>query len=363
MIDMGRGGGRSGGRNGRGGRAGSRPSTRSGAAALVFAATLWLALPLEAQGDPGLARLEREIGRLAGLAGGRVGVAALHLETGREVYLNADERFPMASSYKVPIAVTLFTRVQRGDVSLDSMISLRPADLHPGSGTLTELFDDPGVILSLRNLVELMLLISDNSATDLVLRLAGGAGAVTDHMRAIGLSGIRVDRPTLNLIADWAGVPRLPAEAEYTAAGFRNLSRAVPDSARAAAARTFDADPRDTATPRAMTALLARLWRGELLDSARTALMLDIMRRSTTGAGRIRGMLAPDVEVSHKTGTIGGTTNDVGIITLPDSAGHVAVSLFVKESTREVEERERVIAHLARAVYDYFTFNPRGSLP
>jgi beta-lactamase class A len=319
--------------------------------------------PVSAQTDPGLARLEREIGRLATLAGGRVGLGALHIETGREVYLNADERFPMASSFKVPVAITLLTRVQRGEVSLDSMIALQPADLHPGSGTLTELFDDPGVILSLRNLVELMLLISDNSATDIVLRVAGGTTAVTERLRAFGLDGIRVDRPTLNLIADWIGVTRLPSEAEYTPTAFRDLSRTVPDSVRAAAARVFDADPRDTATPRAMTALLTRLWRGELLDSTRTTLLLDIMRRSTTGAGRIRGMLAPDVEVSHKTGTIGGTTNDVGIITLPDSAGHVAVSLFVKESTRPVEERERAIAHLARAVYDYFTFNPRGSLP
>ena len=52
--------------------------------------------------------------------------------------------------------------------------TIQPGDLHPGSGTLTELFDDPGVVLSVRNLLELMLLISDNSATDVVLRVAGG---------------------------------------------------------------------------------------------------------------------------------------------------------------------------------------------
>lgn len=316
-----------------------------------------------AQQDPGLARLEREITRLATLAGGRVGVGAVHLPTGRTLYLNGDERFPMASSYKVPIAVQLLTRVERREVRLDTMIALQPSDLHPGSGTLTELFDDPGVILSLRNLIELMLLISDNSATDLVLRTAGGPGAVTARMSALGLDGIRVDRPTMALIADWIGVRRLPPESELTPAGFRDLARDVPDSVRAQAAQAFNTDPRDTATPRAMSTLLARLWRREILKDSSTVLLLDIMRRSTTGAGRIKGMLRPDVEVAHKTGTIGGTTNDVGIMTLPDDAGDVAVAIFVKESELDVEERERAIAHIARAVYDYFAFNPRGSQP
>ncbi len=330
---------------------------------LLIAMPATLVREAAAQQDPGLARLEREITRLAALAGGRVGVGVVHLPTGRELYLNSDERFPMASSYKVPIAVQLLTRVERRDVRLDTMVALRPSDLHPGSGTLTELFDDPGVILSLRNLIELMLLISDNSATDLVLRLAGGPSAVTARMHGLGLDGIRVDRPTVSLIADWIGVQRLPPEAELTPSVFRDLARDLPDSVRERAAQAFNTDPRDTATPRAMTALLARLWRREILKDSSTALLLDIMRRSTTGAGRIKGMLRPDVEVAHKTGTIGGTTNDIGIMTLPDDAGYVAVAILVKESDLDVEERERAIAHIARAVYDYFAFNPRGSLP
>lgn len=307
--------------------------------------------------DPGLARLEAELARLAVIAGGRVGAAALHLETGREVYLARGEPFPMASSYKVPIAVQLLTRVDRGEISLDSMIAIRPGDLHPGSGTLTELFDDPGVILSLRNLLELTLLISDNSATDVVLRLAGGPAAVTERMRALGVEGIRVDRPTVRLIADWIGVRNLPGD-DVGASHFRELARAVNDEERKAAAAAFDKDPRDTSTPEAMAVLLAKVFRGEALSPASTSLLLDIMRRSTTGAGRLKGMLPPDVRVSHKTGTIGGTTNDVGIVELPDGAGHVVTVVFVKESDRPVETRERAIAQIARAAYDYFLFNP-----
>src|SRR5690606_29412072 len=261
-------------------------------------------------------RLEREIARLAELAGGTVGVAAVHLETGRAVYLNRTERFPMASAYKVPIAVELLTRVDRGEVRLDSLIEIRPEDLHPGSGTLTSLFDDPGVILSVHNLLELMLLISDNSATDILLRLAGGAEAVTARMRAVGAEGIRVDRPTSLLIGDWLGGKGLPANGEISPAEFRKLADAVPQAQRDSAAAAFDADPRDTATPEAMARLLERIWRREILSAESTELLLDIMRRCETGEGRIKGMLPPWVEVAHKTGTIGGTTNDVGIISL-----------------------------------------------
>jgi beta-lactamase class A len=302
--------------------------------------------------DPNLPRLEREIGRLAALSGGRMGVAALHLQTGRAVYLNRSERFPMASSYKVPIAVQLLTRVDRGEIRLDSMVTIQPSDLHPGSGTLTELFNDPGVSLSLRNLLELMLLISDNSATDIMLRTAGGGAAVTQRMRALGIEGVQVDRPTMNLIADFMGW-RIPAGSS----DWRGAPNATP-AGRDSAAKAFDSDIKDTSTPEGMALLLEKIWRGEGLSQQSRDLLLDIMTRSTTGALRIKGLLPPNVSVAHKTGTIGGTTNDVGIITLPDNGGHVITVTFVKSSTLPVEARERAIAQVARAIYDYFLFNP-----
>ncbi len=322
--------------------------------------------PLAAQAttaaaDPGLQRLEREIGKLAGIAGGTVGVAAIHLETGREVYLNRGTRFPMASSYKVPIAVQLLTRVDRGELRLDSMVALRPEDISPGSGTLSQLFQTPGVALSLRNLTELMLLISDNSATDVVLRTAGGPAVVTERMRALGLQGIQVDRSTLRLISDFIGIRNLPPEEEVTPARFRELADAVGQEEQQAAARAFNADLRDTSTPEEMARLLARVWRKEILSPESSELLLDIMRRSTTGTERIKGMLPPWIEVSHKTGTIGGTTNDVGIIELPEGAGHVVTVLYVKDSERDVPTRERAIAQISRAIYDYFLFNPGTS--
>ena len=307
--------------------------------------------------DPGLRRLEQELAHLATFSGGKLGVGMIHLETGRELFFNRDEPFPMASTYKVPIAVQLLTLVDSGRVRLDSLISLRASDLHPGSGTISNLLDDPGVALSVRNLLELMLLISDNSATDVVLRTAAGGSAVNARLRALGVSGISVDRPTVRLIADAIGISNLPAESELTIQRFGELARAVPESAQKSAAALFYRDRRDTSTPEGMTRLLAKIWRGEALSRQNTDLLLDIMRRCETGQQRIKGLLPTDVVVMHKTGTLSlGVANDVGIITLPNNAGHVALSVFVKESTLDNAAQERTIAHVARAVYDYFLF-------
>ena len=118
-------------------------------------------------------KLERELGRLAAEAGGTVGVSAVHLESGRKISLRGSEKLPMASTFEVPVAVQLLQRVDDGEVRLDQMVEIQPANHHPGSGILTELFNKPGVSLSLRNLLELMPLISDNSGADLCMRLAG----------------------------------------------------------------------------------------------------------------------------------------------------------------------------------------------
>ncbi len=311
--------------------------------------------------DAALQRLEREIARLAKAAGGVVGVSATHLETSRRVSLNGSERFPMASTFKVPIAVQLLTRVDKGELRLDQMIQFKTSDLHPGSGTLTDLLNQPGLALSVRNLIELMLLISDNSATDVCLRLAGGAEAVTARMRELGINGIDVNRSTAQLIADWIGILRVPPENEWSPTLFRTLSERVKPEERKAAAAKFDADPRDTATPEAMTALLERIYRRDLLKPESTELLLDIMRRCRTGEARLKGILPMGTEVAHKTGTIGGTTNDVGIVTLPDDAGHVAIAVFVKSSEKELSARERTIAEIARSVYDFFLFQRQAA--
>ena len=83
------------------------------------------------------------------------------------------------------------------------------------------------------------------------------------------------------------------------------------------------------------------------------------MERCRTGAGRLRGLLPPDTLVAHKTGTIGGTVNDVGVMTLPQNAGQVVIAVFIKGSDASEAVREKTIAQIGRAVRDYYLFVDR----
>ena len=300
--------------------------------------------------------LEQEFARFEASSGGTMGIAALHLESGRSAWLNPDEAFPMASTYKVPIAVRLLSMVDDGELALDQRVDIGTEEYSPGSGMLAKLLDDPGLSVSIHNLLEIMLLISDNTATDRLLDTVGGGGAVTAHMRAIGVDGVRVDRPTIRLIGDWLGVEDMPSASGRTWDDYVALVDALPEAEREQAKFAFELDPRDTATPRGMAMLLEKIWRGEALSSASTDLLIDIMERCETGEARLKGLLPEGTVLAHKTGTIGRTTNDVGVVTLPGDAGDVVVVAFVKNSDLSGPERERAIAEAARAAHDYFLF-------
>ena len=320
--------------------------------AVSFFYLLSTCLPAQPEG---LAHLEGEIARLEPLSGGLVGVGIWHLESDEQLVFRPGQTFPMASSYKIPVAVQLLRRVEAGELRLDSMVTLTAADIHPGSGTISRLLDDPGVALSALNLLELMMLISDNSATDVCIRLAGGPEAINAMMRQNGIEGLSVDRPTLALIANYIGLDWAPGK-NSSMPEFRKAAEALNEADSEMAKSGFSKDPRDQSTPGAMALLLAKIWKGELLNSEHTELLLDVMYRCETGNNRLKGVLPPGTRVAHKTGTIGGTTNDVGIIDLPMGRGHVIVAAFVRDSEIEVERREEVIAHIARAAYDYFLF-------
>jgi beta-lactamase class A len=318
------------------------------AASLVRAAT-----------DPALARLEQQIEYVSHATDGVAGVNAVHIETGRTVSLRGTEAFPMASAFKLPVAVQILSLVDDGKLTLDQMVSLTPSDLHPGSGRLTELFFHPGVSLSIANLLELTIVISDNTAADVLLHEAGGPPAVTAKMRALGFPGIRVDRSTALLISDWQGAKNLPPEAQWNREIWDKLYDAVPERDHLRARRTEMLDPRDTATPDDMTRLLLRIWKRDVLTPESARVLLDMMDRCQTGKSRIKGLLPQGTDVAHKTGSLGGVANDVGFITLPGDAGHVAVSVFTKASNKPEEASEKAIAEIARTIYDYFVLVPR----
>ena len=84
------------------------------------------------------------------------------------------------------------------------------------------------------------------------------------------------------------------------------------------------------------------------------------MRRCQTGDPRLKGLLPTGTEVAHKTGTALGIVNDVGVITLPNGAGHIAIVVFIKDSESSVADSEYSIAEVARGAYDHFLSRPHG---
>jgi beta-lactamase class A len=188
---------------------------------------------------------------------GVVGIAAWHLEEDVHAVHNGDEPFPMASVYKVPIAYAVMLDVAEGRLALDDSIAVTPSDYAPGSSSLALAGGRDGGRFAVRDIIRLSITESDNTASDVLLRLVGGGEEVTRRMRALGIEGLRVDRSVRRFISEWRGVGDVPDE--WSLPVYEARAARVPPEERARAARAFEQDPRDTATPEAVAALLAAI--------------------------------------------------------------------------------------------------------
>ena len=252
---------------------------------------------------------------------GRVGVAAVCLETGEGASRRGGEPFRAQSIYKIPISMAALRVAERRGWKLDHPVRVTRADIVPGPfpSPARDAWRAGRPELPLATLVRHALSLSDNTASDVLLRLAGGPAGVNAYTAGLGLSGIVVATP---------------------------LARFVPD--------------RNTLTPDASVALLGALWRGGPVTAPSRALLLDALAKCQTGPGRLRGLLPAGTPVAHKTGTSGSwggltlATNDVGIVTLPDGR-HLAIAAFVADARASEPACERTLARLARAAWDCWT--------
>ncbi len=280
---------------------------------------------------------------------GRLGVAAQDLSSGLNVSINGDETFCMASAYKVAIASKVMDLVDKGELSLDQMVEI-PHDMYvAGEVAIAERFPYPGVQFSLANLIYPMITESDNTATDACLRLVGGPAAVTENLRRLGINDFRVDRSVREILMDFYSLPSVTAEA---------VVEAISKNPALVAAQVdpnpdFEADPRDHTSPNAYLKLLLAIDSGAAMSPKSREFLLGVMSRTRTGVGRLRGLLPKGTPVAHKTGTVGGVANDVGYITLPDGR-RFAIAVFTNSSKTPAEDRERAIAEVARALYDFY---------
>jgi beta-lactamase class A len=298
------------------------------------------------------AQIEKTIPR----ARGEVGVAIKHAESGTEVLLNAEKTYPMASTYKVPILTELFYQRAAGQLSLLDRVEVTPADVHPG-GTIALLLDGPGLQMSVHNLVNLMMRVSDNSAADILINKLGPAN-VTARMHALGLDSIRVDRTTLEMILDQEGVD-YATYGKLPLAELRLREEAVDAQAAARANERFNKTEKDVATPHDMNRLLEKIFRGQIVDRAASDQIIEFMNHSMIGQTRIPAALPEGTRVVHKTGSISGSSNDTGIVFLPDG-NHLLITIMMRDAKASTADRERVIADISKYAYDYFLFNPTG---
>ena len=257
--------------------------------------------------------LESRLEEIARRAGGSVGIAVTHVESGQAVLVNGKKKLPLFSAFKLPLAVVVLQEVEAGRLRLDQIVHVTPADSAP-SWKGTRRWDKP-VDVTIRELLRVSIALSDNTSSDKLMKLVGGPEVVTERLRALGLTDIEIQ----------AYVRELSPEGRHP----------------------------NVATAADLAALLAGIQQGRVLKPAQQAVLLEIMAAAETGLRRIRGKLPPGVAAGDKTGTGATATNDIGLVTLPDGS-HLSIAVLLTGSPLPLPRQEDVIADLARAAYDSY---------
>lgn len=229
---------------------------------------------------------------------GEVCLYARNLDTGASYGIRENQRVRTASTIKLPVMVAAFAAVERGSARWDELLEFKTAQKISGSGVLGEFSD--GVRLPLRDLVHLMIVVSDNTATNLVLdRIT--ANAVNAEMDRLELTQTR----SLRKVMGGDGQP----------AGISQAGR-IPENQRFGLG---------VSTPREMVLLLEKLERGEVVSAAASREMIEILKRQQykDGIGRKLG----ETPVASKSGALDHLRSDVGIVYSP--GGRIAIAVTV----------------------------------
>ncbi len=313
--------------------------------------------------------------------GGTVGVAARNLASGAEAHFNSDDLYPMASCFKIPVMVEVMRRVDAGTLRLDDRVTLTEADKSPGSALI---HCHEGLRPSVRDLLYLMITLSDNTATDMLWRLVG-LGSVNETMRGFGLETIDCFMPDREYFLiesgageEWAGLSgpeivarwrELVAHGEYEEA----LVRVLEENARLSGAGflhlyerrwgrdeslgyddSFAVDQAldNRGSPRDMAALLAMIAQHQCATAPSCRLMFEILAqqewREKIPAGLPDGLL-----VANKTGGVSGTSNDAAIVVTPSGAPLVMVVFWKGLTYAAKQQADAAIAEIAAALYEH----------
>lgn len=281
---------------------------------------------------------------------GTIGVAALHIEKNQLIEFNGDTRFPMASTYKLPIALYCLSLAEEGKINLQSkMIATKYVRRRFCFNIkLNEK-------LSITKLIQLMIEESDNTASDMILKVVGGPRTITEWLQKHEINQISIDRSYLKMSADYYGIQNLGDKNHCTAQHFCNLIKQLSKKDQEEAINKFYDDTRDTSTPIEMVNLINKMYKGELVSSYSLNFLLESMLVCKWGEGLIRRFLPEGTKFWHKTGQMDGLVADVGIIELPNKKGHLALAMYTNKSMALRVNRKKAIALISKALFDYFS--------
>ncbi len=250
---------------------------------------------------------------------GDLGLLFTDLKTGETVTVNPDKELPAASTFKVFLLAEFLRQCEEGKYNLMDRHELKEAFVSPGSGVLCDLI--PGMNLTLLDYARLMMMLSDNTATDYLYSLTGRDNIKNNVIDAFGLSRTKCDYPCKLLIETYFD----PAHKKV--AGERNW-RNTDDYLCLTATN-------DSTSPNDMAKVLKMAYDKTLFSPWVSEQMIDIMKRCHTNS-RIPKELPRDVEVAHKTGTMDKVANDCGIVYT--EKGDYMLCLFYNGNTATQEE-------------------------
>ncbi len=239
-------------------------------------------------------------------------VMVLDLDTGSYVDINARSVMPSASIIKVPILVALLQHVEMGLIALDDRLTLEAEDIVGEAGDMQ--FQEPGTTYTALETADLMITISDNTATNILIRELGGNVALTQRFAQWGLAQTAVAQP-------------LP-----------------------------DLEGQNTTTPLDMVTLLAWISNGDLLSPRSRDRLFDIMQATVTDSLLPQG-IPLEAAIAHKTGTIGKMLGDVGVVDTPTGKRY-AIAVMV-ERPHDDDQANELIRQVSALTYDALS-SPEG---
>ena len=248
---------------------------------------------------------------------GRAGVVIRDFGSGWTFARREAEVFPAASLIKLAIIGELFRRIELGELNLAGGVTIGPADRVGGFGILKELH--AGIEVTLEDLATLMIIVSDNTATNLLIdRL--GIDFINRHIDSLGLGQTRLQRKMMDVEAARAGRDNFTSPADMA----RWLEGLVSPQ-------------------------------GTQVAAASQAKILDIMKRQQVNT-KLPALLPPGTTVAHKTGDLPGVEHDVGFIYIPAENG-TSNPVLVAVMTADLKDNSqgiRAIGLIGRDVYDHF---------